>query len=98
MRITYDGEADALYIELKASKPKESIDIEDGVTADLDSKGHIIGLEVLGARERIGKEALAHLTVERLNGELLLRVKNVAPKTAGPEWHGNQEPSVQGGN
>jgi len=76
MRITYDGEADALYVELRAAEPHDNIDLEDGVTADLDSQGHVIGFEILGARKRLGREALAQLKVERLNGERVLAVKN----------------------
>lgn len=76
MRITYDGEADALYVELRAAEPHDNIDLEEGVTADLDSEGHVIGFEILGARKRLGREALAQLKVERLNGERVLAVKN----------------------
>ena len=44
MKITYDPEADALYIELRDARPGDSMDIEEGVTVDLDGEGHIIGL------------------------------------------------------
>ncbi len=64
MRITYDPEVDALYIELRKAKPAGSIDLEDGVTADLDAEGHVIGLEVLDARERLGTDPLANLAIE----------------------------------
>ena len=47
MRITYDPEGDALYIELRRVRAHDSVDIEEGVTADLDENGQIIGLEVL---------------------------------------------------
>lgn len=81
MRITYDGEADALYVELKVAEPLDSIDLEDGVTADLDGEGHVIGIEVLDAHKRLGREGLAHLTVERLNGESVLIIKDGPPVT-----------------
>ena len=57
MRITYDPETDALYIELRPATPTDSIDLEEGVTADVDADGHIIGLEVLDARARLGSDA-----------------------------------------
>ena len=66
MRITYDPEADALYIELRHATPHDSIDLEEGVTADLDENGHVIGLEVLDARERLGSEALGSIAIEKL--------------------------------
>ena len=66
MRITYDPEADALYIQLREAIPGDSVDLEDGVTADLDVDGHIVGLEVLEARQRLGSEALESVALERL--------------------------------
>ncbi len=66
MRITYDPEADALYVELRDVAPEDSIDVEDGVTADVDGEGHIVGLEILDASERLGAEALASVVIERL--------------------------------
>jgi uncharacterized protein YuzE len=66
MRITYDVEADALYIELRKATPEDSLDLEEGVTADLDVDGHVIGLEVLDARARLGPDALSSIALERL--------------------------------
>ena len=66
MRITYDPDADVLYIELRPATPDDSVDLEDGVTADLDADGHVIGIEFLDARERLGSEALATVALEQL--------------------------------
>ncbi len=66
MRLTYDPEADALYIELKSTKPVDSRDLEDGITVDLDDTGHIIGVEFLDVQKRFGPEALAHISLNRL--------------------------------
>lgn len=66
MKITYDPEVDALMIILREDRvPKDAIDLEEGVTADLDGQGHVIGLEILDARERLGPDPLACLTIER---------------------------------
>ena len=54
MRITYDPAVDALYIELRHAEPTDSRGIEEGVTADLDADGHVIGIEVLHVRETHG--------------------------------------------
>ncbi len=43
MRITYDPEADALYVELRSVRAVDNIDLEDGVSADLDAEGHVLG-------------------------------------------------------
>lgn len=66
MRITYDPEGNVLYIELRSATPANSMDLEDGVTADLDTEGHIIGLEILDARERLGDKSLASISYEQL--------------------------------
>jgi uncharacterized protein YuzE len=66
MRITYDPEADALYIELRQAMPTDSRDIEEGVTADLDPDGHVIGIEVLHVRKRLGHNALTSVVLEQL--------------------------------
>lgn len=66
MKITYDPEADALYIELRGARPADSLDIEEGVSVDLDSEGHIIGLEVLDASKRMSPHELASVSYENL--------------------------------
>jgi len=65
MKITYDQEADALYIQLREAAPADSTDLEKGMTADLDAEGHVIGLEVLDARLRLGEGTLANIALER---------------------------------
>jgi len=52
MKITYDLEGDALYILLREAKPEDSFDLNPGITVDIDEKGEIIGVEIIGARER----------------------------------------------
>ena len=47
MKIEYDKEADALYIQLREAYVDDNIDIEEGVTVDLDEKKHIVGIEIL---------------------------------------------------
>ena len=49
MKIEYDRQVDALYILLRNVAPADSADIEEGVTVDLDSNGHIVGIEILDA-------------------------------------------------
>ncbi len=46
------------------------MDIEEGVTVDLDDEGHIVGLEILDASERLGKEQLHSVTLKDLVFEL----------------------------
>ena len=69
MRIEYDDEADALYILLKNSTPVDARDVGTGVTADFDEQGHIVGIEVLDAAEKLGLESILTVTIDTLLAE-----------------------------
>jgi uncharacterized protein YuzE len=70
MRISYDPSADALQILFREGVvAAEGIDLEDGVTADLDANGHVVGLEILDARARFGGDPLDSVMLERLVGK-----------------------------
>ena len=66
MKIEYDRQADALYITFRPVSPGGNLDIEEGVTVDLDSDGHIVGLEVIDASHKFGLEALVNVTIENM--------------------------------
>ncbi|MBE0431581.1 MAG: DUF2283 domain-containing protein [Dehalococcoidia bacterium] len=65
MKIEYDAEVDALYIEFRDVPADRSIDVEEGVSVDLDAGGHIVGMEILDASERL-KESLSRLEFAEL--------------------------------
>lgn len=46
--LEYDSSSNALYIRLKRGKVAESEPISDNLILDLNRKGEIIGVEVLG--------------------------------------------------
>ena len=66
MKIEYIKSIDALYIKLREAEVCDSMDIEEGVTVDLDDKGHIVGLEVLDASERLNLSDLVNIAIENL--------------------------------
>ena len=66
MKIEYDREADALYIQLKEVIVEESMDIEEGITIDLDAERHLIGLEVLNASKRLSLSDLANISIKNI--------------------------------
>ena len=66
MRIEYDAEVDALYVQFKDVRPDDNVDVEEGVTVDLDDEGHIVGLEILDAAERLGLESLMNISIENM--------------------------------
>ena len=66
MKITYDAEGDVLYIQLRCITPADSVDIEEGVTAELDEKGHLAAFEILDASKRFTPEELTNVSYENL--------------------------------
>lgn len=66
MKIEYSKSIDALYIKLREAKVADSRDIEEGVTVDLDENGHIVGLEILDASERLNLSELVNISIENL--------------------------------
>lgn len=53
MKIRYDKKVDALYFSLAEGKYSDSIKVSKNVMIDKDSKGNILGIEVLDATESI---------------------------------------------
>jgi uncharacterized protein YuzE len=66
MKITYDPEADALYIKfLDATVTTEHI--AEGIAADYDSDGKLAGIEILDALQRFGdRNTLRQITLEEV--------------------------------
>jgi uncharacterized protein YuzE len=66
MKIEYSKDVDALYIRLREAQIEDSMDIEEGVTVDLDEKGHIVGIEILDASEKMNLTDLVNVSIENL--------------------------------
>lgn len=66
MKIEYSKRADALYVYFKQSEVAKSRELEEGVVIDLDSEGHLIGIEILDASVRIGIPDLVNVSIENL--------------------------------
>jgi uncharacterized protein YuzE len=66
MKIEYSKDVDALYIKLREAKITDSKDIEEGVTIDIDENGHIVGLEILDASEKLDISDLVNISIENL--------------------------------
>ena len=52
MKIEFDPQADAAYIELIEGTVERSEQIEPGIIADFDKKGRLLGFEVLYVSKR----------------------------------------------
>lgn len=66
MKIEYSKDIDALYIKLREAKIEDSMDIEEGVTIDLDEGGHIVGIEILDASEKLEMSDIVNISIENI--------------------------------
>lgn len=69
MEISYDKEADAMYIRFRKGTFTKNKKIDDFTVMDLDKEGNILGIEILEASKRIPIESLSEV-----NGKKLLAV------------------------
>ena len=53
MKIKYDKKVDALYFTLAKGDYSNSVKVSDTILVDKDSKGNILGIEVLDATTNI---------------------------------------------
>lgn len=62
MKLEYDKDADAAYIYLvspiKSGEIKKTTELNENIILDFDSKGKIIGVEILNASKTLSKKAL----------------------------------------
>ena len=63
MKITYDTQADALYIQLQEGKFAENREVLEGVILDLGEGGILLGIEILEASSRFARSDLARVEV-----------------------------------
>lgn len=66
MEISYDKDADAVYIELQKGEFAKNKKIDDFTILDLDDKGNILGIELLEVSKRLPKESLSEVHVKNL--------------------------------
>ena len=62
MKLEYDKEADAAYIYLeypiKKGQAKNTIELNENIMLDFDSKGKLLGVEILNASKVLNKKTL----------------------------------------
>lgn len=52
MKVKYDKEADAAYIQLSSKTPDGAVEMADGVILHTTSKNEIAGIEILDASKK----------------------------------------------
>lgn len=61
MKVKYDRETDAAYIQLSSKKPDGAIEMAEGVIIHTSSKNEIIAIEILDAAKKIPIKTLYKL-------------------------------------
>ena len=64
MRLRMDEKNDALYFRLDESAIVESEEVQPGVILDFNKDGYVVGVEILGIRDRVAPEVLKTLHFE----------------------------------
>ncbi len=60
MKVHYDETANAVYFRLDDSPIHESDLVQPGLVLDLNDNGQVVGVEILGVRERVERQHLTH--------------------------------------
>ncbi len=53
MKLDYDKEVDALYIQFLNEKASETEEVEPGIIVDFTKDGPVLGIEILNASKRL---------------------------------------------
>ncbi len=64
MNISYDKDADCLYIQFQQGKVSKTRKIDEGILVDLDEKGRIYGIEIVGVSERMSVASLGKINID----------------------------------
>ena len=63
MKLHYDAATDSLYIDLADRPSVDSDEVADGVVLDFDADGHLVGIDIDHASQRV---SLNQLVPDRL--------------------------------
>jgi uncharacterized protein YuzE len=58
MKLHYYEDTDSLYIDLSAALSCDSKEVADGLVVDYDETGHVVGIDIQHASERIDLSAV----------------------------------------
>ena len=64
MKVHFDPEADAIYVRLDDSAIIESEEVRPGVVLDFDANDQVVGIEILGVKDRVPAAHLRQILFE----------------------------------
>lgn len=66
MKIEFDKEADAMYIEFGNGEFNKNKKIDNNTILDLDDNDNILGIEILNVSKRLPKDFISNITVSNI--------------------------------
>lgn len=66
MEISYDKQADAMYIEFRKGKFAKNKKVDDFTIIDLDKDENILGIEILEASKRLPNSSISNISIKNL--------------------------------
>lgn len=73
MKVYYDNEVDAVYIQLNVEKPEAVIEVREGINLDMLPDGRISGIEILDASKKMDLKTLLTYTIDEELVSLMMR-------------------------
>ena len=67
MKIEYDPQADALYIQLREGEIAETVETNKYIYTDIDEEGRPLGIEILFVKRHLAPGDLASVTFSLLS-------------------------------
>ena len=64
MRVHYDNQVDALYLQLGDETPDGVVEIAEGVNLDTTADDMIVGIEILNASRKVDLKKMLSYTLE----------------------------------
>lgn len=61
MKVEYDKEADAAYIQFSTKRPDGAVEMQEGVILHTTSNSEIVGIEILDASKKMPVKSLYRL-------------------------------------
>jgi uncharacterized protein YuzE len=61
MSTIYDPDANALYVKFSDEKIEKTQELSPGIILDFDKRGHIVGIEMLDAKQKLSESTLKSL-------------------------------------
>ena len=66
MKIEYDKDADAVYIEFSKGEFAKNKKIDNDTIIDLDKNDNVLGIEIINVSKRLSKDFLSNITVSNI--------------------------------